>query len=200
MRCLPLACIADEKERAIAIRQDVWATNPSSVALECVELYLLAVRMALEGSTPAAAWAAVKKKAVSGKACAKVLDEVEKGVEKALCPNRGYVCFSFYAAMWCLKQLADKPSTTYMQLMEWVIDGHKGSDTDTNAAIAGGLVGAFLGNNALETEPLFKSNWPIVVASTSGSVPTDVPRAEEYQLKDLDPLLNKLHEHCSTRY
>lgn len=52
MRCMPLACINDDT----AIMQDVWMTNPSTIAYWCEFIYLGCCRLALMNTPPMEIW------------------------------------------------------------------------------------------------------------------------------------------------
>ena len=60
--------------------------------------------------------------------------------------NKGYVVHSFYCAMWALKKIGEVSDITYSKLIDQII--RWGGDTDTNAAIAGAIIGAFHGYEA----------------------------------------------------
>jgi hypothetical protein len=59
--------------------------------------------------------------------------------------------------------------------MRWIIQDHKGSDTDTNACIAGALLGALIGYNGLAEKPTTKHNIDLVLNIDIVNSPTHRP-------------------------
>ena len=72
--------------------------------------------------------------------------------------------------------------TDYSEAMNWIIGSNRGSDTDTNACIAGALLGAILGFEQLNVEPLTIQNIEILLKSNINAGPT--PRPEYYIPQD----------------
>jgi hypothetical protein len=75
--------------------------------------------------------------------------------------------------------------------MQWVIAGHRGSDTDTNACITGAMIGALLGYEALNGEDTTRSNISMVIGldTQQGAC----PRPVEYGLRDFESLMLEVH-------
>ena len=194
MRCFPLACIWDTN----AILQDVWLTNPSRVALDAELIQVTCIRMALIGEPAAKIWTQALSMPTTMEVRAVFEDLLanrgrdlgnytdENGERKKV---RGWVCNSFYASMFCLASLAGPTQPTFTQLMQWVIGENPGSDTDTNAAIAGGLVGAILGWDAMIKDPVTYANIPILMA---GPGETDVPRPTFYTMGGIEAICQGL--------
>lgn len=61
----------------------------------------------------------------------------------------GYVYKAFGAALWCLREVLDGRETYKSAILKVV---RTGGDADTNATVAGGLLGAICGYNALPPE------------------------------------------------
>lgn len=202
------ATLTGDADFLAGVQQDVWSTNPSRLAYEAEYLYLICLRMALLGFQPMEIWRWVTQ---AGKA-----PEIKMMIASLTSPGgatwdlvyhpqtlkrtRGWVIFGLYAALACLGFIAradlslqQSARPSYSQLMAWVIEGHPGSDTNTNAAIAGALIGAILGWSALLTDPITVGNIPILMGSTSGSQPTDVPRPPPYRLEDVESVVLGLH-------
>jgi ADP-ribosyl-[dinitrogen reductase] hydrolase len=72
-------------------------------------------------------------------------DEYMFPIDPGTWPARGTAEFSLYAALWCFKH-----STSFEDGIEKAI--RIGGDTDTYAAIAGGLLGAYYGYDAIPVE------------------------------------------------
>lgn len=206
MRCFPIACLND-KNLNKALFADVWSTNPSRVALSVEVTYLTAVRMALLGYRATKIWDTIVKTADPIPEIANILAMVKNGVEWDMVYTtspekktkvKGWCVVGLYAAMYCLKRIADESQSdvkdktaTYPNLIKWVIN-HPGSDTDTNAAIAGGLVGALVGWSGLVVDEVTKKNIGVLIASTEKGAITDVPRDERYRLTDYEKLVSGL--------
>lgn len=203
--------LTNDADFLAGVQQDVWSTNPSRLAYEAEYLYLICVRMALLGVQPVEIWRWVIHAGQS--------PEIKTMMAALTSPSgltwdlvyhpqsrertRGWVVFGLYAALACLgfiaqADLSGEVRPSYSQLMAWVVKDHPGSDTDTNAAIAGALVGAILGWSALLTDPITVENIPILIASTSGSQPKDVPRQPPpYRLGDIESVVQGLHRFSS---
>jgi ADP-ribosyl-[dinitrogen reductase] hydrolase len=70
------------------------------------------------------------------------LRQNDQPIDPGKWPGRGEVEFSLYAALWCFKN-----STSFADGIEKAV--RIGGDTDTYAAIAGGLLGAYYGYEAI---------------------------------------------------
>lgn len=199
MRCTPLACLGNGwKVSMTALRQDCWLTNPSMVCFHCEYIYLQCVRLLLMKQKVSDIWTyALKlsetapdpvKYAFSCITERKTMPFVTNTQGKKV---KGWVVIGFYCAMMCLSLLASDSPPSYEDCMRWVISN--GGDTDTNACIAGGLVGAAVGYDVLAANPQTMQNLNTMMASTSGAAPTEVPRPPDYQLVDLIHNIQQIH-------
>jgi ADP-ribosyl-[dinitrogen reductase] hydrolase len=197
MRCLPLAFIGGELNLK-AIMEDVWCTNPSSIAYWAEFLHLYAVRMAIEGSSALEIWNKVSSLCMESAPpkVKQVFTDISEGKMWPLDKDsngikvKGWVLTSFFMSMKALAFKASNPQLTYAEIMAWVIEA--GGDTDTNAAIVGGLIGAIEGYEKLILVKQNYDNILIMMNSTSGNVPSDVPRAKPYQILDIIELCDKV--------
>lgn len=86
------------------------------------------------------------------------------GKDKGLCTH------ALYCAIRSLVLIEQGKS--YKAIIKWVItqgDGNTGQgDTDTNAAIAGALVGAYYGFTALMASNRNRKNWKILIKAAKG--------------------------------
>ncbi|CAH6418335.1 ADP-ribosylglycohydrolase [uncultured virus] len=194
MRSFPLACLWNNE----AVDRDVWASNPSSVVREAEQLYVTAVRYALVGTPAKEIWTLVSG-AAQGAEVKKVFSDILGGVARTLADEgtgeerkkvRGWVLSSFYAAMSCLAALASSTPPTFATLMQWVIGGHPWSDTDTNAAISGALIGSIIGWDELIKDEMTLYNIQVLVAA--GKTDTDVLRDPEYRFDDIESVVQGL--------
>jgi ADP-ribosylglycohydrolase len=191
MRAWPLACIWE----MAPVVTDVWATNPSTVAIDTNQVYVTALRLALIGTSPAEIWQTVR---VMGQTepvqkCLNAVDTDEvwsladtpASGDTPKIKSRAWCVNGLYAAMACLRAISQTgfDSTTYPSLINWVIAGHPGSDTDTIAAIAGALIGAIVGYETLTGDEVTRENLGKVLVPQWD--PSDVPRPPEYMLNDI---------------
>ena len=75
----------------------------------------------------------------------KLIDDTLIPIDPGQWPEQGTAEFSLYVALWCFKN-----STSFEDGIEKAV--RIGGDTDTYAAIAGGLLGAFYGYEAIPLE------------------------------------------------
>jgi ADP-ribosyl-[dinitrogen reductase] hydrolase len=73
--------------------------------------------------------------------------------------SKGWVCHALYCGLYAALHFG-----RFDEAMRWVVAGHPGSDTDTNASIAGALLGARLGLAGLREEPDTSANVDAVLA------------------------------------
>lgn len=89
-------------------------------------------------------------------------------------------CSAFYIA---IKAFLD--FDTFQDSMDWIIGNHKGSDTDTNAAISGALIGARLGYEKLSRESRTKVN-----IERLNNYFSTYSRDKKYTLLDIDEIIS----------
>ena len=191
MRCFALACVVHRNPAASGL--DAALSNPSSVNVAANTFFVQLVRLALEGHTPAAVWAAAQKRSCLHPMITATISAVETNEPRTLADDagrktKGWVLNALFAAMHCLCAMATAtgPVPTFATLMRWVIHDHPGSDTDTNAAIAGMLVGSLLGWDALCAQQA--ANISILL----GPQETDIPRPAVFKLDDAEALCERL--------
>jgi hypothetical protein len=188
MRAFPLACVSRGE------MSDAMLTNPSELNVAINMIYVGVVRLALRGVSPQEIWTSVSVLRSPFPEISRALDAADKAEdwEMANTPEKkqkGWVLFGFYSAMYCLCRMRhgyDKD--TYAYLMSWVIGRHPGSDTDTNAAISGALIGAIVGWDLMRQDPVTVENYRLARTMTA----TDVPRPPEYRIDDIEGLCRAL--------
>lgn len=182
MRCSPLALIMDN----YAVIQDCSLTNPHRVNQDTNQVYVSMVRMALHGYDPVTIISQLPS-IIQTDEVRSVLSEVLSKTPRDLSNMKGWCLHGLYCAIWCLLYCS-----SYAEAINWVIGEHPGSDTDTNAAIVGGLMGALYGYNALMKEPQTGEN--ITILRNMDTTTGDLPRPPEYTLHDFDELTQKLYD------
>lgn len=175
MRCGALALVYDNH----AVAADCMLSNPSNVALDCNFVYTTLLRLTVEAQdTGQIDW---YKTVYLRAASIAQTDELkatllsaEKGEPRDFVTNKGWCLHGMYAAVYCLLRY-----NNFGEAMAWVITQR--GDTDTNASIAAGILGAKLGANRMLAEPQTASNANILfnVDTTGG----EFPRHEEYILR-----------------
>lgn len=185
MRCFPLGCLWN----ANAPENDAALTNPSSVNTYINSFYVNLLRLALTGRPAKEVWEYAKNSANIHPEIQKVVSAVINSQNWNLSgSNKGWVVFSLYASMVCLSNLASDNPSNYNQLMYWVIGMHPSSDTDTNACIAGGLIGSLIGWDKLNEDELFRENINVMFNMRE----TELQRPQAYRLDDFEQICTQL--------
>lgn len=105
------------------------------------------------------------------------LEDALNGIVEPTYPNAGYVKVAFGLAFHHLKKRSNYRNALYETLL-------LGGDTDTNACIVGGLIGALNGLDGIPNEMVLG----LVNCDTSGGQ----PRQEIYSTRQLPPLIISL--------
>ena len=188
MRCSPLACLWSND----GVIQDVGLTNPSKVVADAELTYVTALRLSLLGRECREVWAQIKLIAQTPEV-RKIYDDIENGVVRDLSANKkGWVLNSLYAAYFCFYNLliqTDSMESVFPESLKWVIT-QPNTDTDTNAAITGALIGAAIGWDNLIKESGTVEN--ILIVLNSDSTQGDFPRSADYSLADFETIVREL--------
>jgi ADP-ribosyl-[dinitrogen reductase] hydrolase len=158
MRCAPLAVLGVAGVEAAVI--DCALTNPHPVCIDSCRVYVKALVELGKGTFPedvvarAEGWA--KHPIVVG-----VLREACGDARRNITDAKGWVLHALWAAFRALKLYSI--GGTYEDSVDWVV--RLGGDTDTNASIAGGLIGTSLGYIAMESEERTGSNMRIALGA-----------------------------------
>ena len=152
MRISPLGifcCNSDLETTAQLARLDASLTHPHPVCLQANALYTMAIAQLISGrKSPRETYEDIKLWATDMKVEKTLMTAIlvaADSVPADYTTLEGWVIIAFHNALW---QLLNAPS-----LKEGVVDTvMRGGDTDTNAAIAGALLGAAYGRNALPTQ------------------------------------------------
>lgn len=182
MRCSPLALLW-ENESVVA---DVNITNPNRIVVDCNLIYITALRLALQGHDGTEIFNIVKGLAQTPEVQV-VMTQVEQRQARDIVENRGWCLHALWCAMMALTSFGN-----YAEAMEWVIASQPGSDTDTNGCIAGALIGALIGFQAMQSEPTTGQNIEILLHADIANGPT--PRPAEYTPHDFYTLTEAAHQ------
>lgn len=179
------------------IREDVFITNPSELVYNCVSVYTAAIRMALLN---------VPKKVIQDKVKDMIeFEELSIAYEQActnsfrnVTYNRGHIIHAFYCAFWglfqfdnykdaidsiiCLGPKADEPAKISMK-GKWKKTEVLVGDTDTNASIAGALLGAYYGYDNMIQNEVTKTN--INTLLNCDSTRGDIIRPPDYRMNQV---------------
>ena len=170
MRCAPLALLTHDN----AILEDVNITNPNPINQEIGLLYIHALRQALAG-VPATAIYIECRRCAAAPIIKDLFESIDKRQMRDVTDKKGWCLHAFWIAMVALLGF-----TNYAEAMRWIIT-IKGSDTDTNACIAGALLGAVLGFDKLNTDEDTRVNIAALI-SCQTSRPAEYTAADFYQL------------------
>ena len=160
MRCtglLPFLIFDTRIEHIVEIAKlDVYLTNPNMISLQTVTIYL---KFILEiwgrSKVDKISYVEVLEEVVED--CRDYFDGLDKSIEKVLSnvldgsddvltfTSKGYILCAFYLALKCY---LINSVVSWKDCMDWVI--RQGGDTDTNGAIAGGILGIVFGESLLE--------------------------------------------------
>ena len=193
MRAAPFALLEDAVTRRRAARLDTMLTNPSSVSLRCSEVFVELLHTLRHEEDPDRARAAVRERT----ALEATLGDMDQCFAHALDPlfprdletERGRVLHALSAALW-----AGIHAPSMQEGLVSVV--RKAGDTDTNASIAGAVLGAVWGEKrSLENDTL-RRNYQRILACRpfirSGTKrkqeSTEEPRPACYHPAHLAPL------------
>lgn len=168
MRATPLALLKDNN----SIITEVYLTNPSPVVADCEIIYVIALKLALQGHDGVTIFNSIKNIAQTNEV-REVLAQVQNRTYRDVTgKTKGWCLHAFYITFIVITGF-----NNFSSAMQWIIT-QPGSDTDTNAAIAGGLLGAILGLNKMKQEPLTNQNINILLNADINNGP--MPRPPQY--------------------
>lgn len=170
MRCGSLFLSSDED-----IITDCKLTNPHPINLECNLIYCHSLKRLYQGMESKKVYQMAVEES-------KLTREILVGKTLNYGENKGLAINAFQLAM---KTLLDDRS--YQEQINDIIFNNLSGDTDTNACIAGAMLGMRFGFNQLMLNPVTKFNWEIVLAADTNK--GDYPRPDKYHPKHLDKLL-----------
>lgn len=149
MRCSPLALL--KRNKYVILDCDI--TNPNDINREVNLIFVAALRMCIKGNID-------KKKIIRKVKRLATFDEIKIIFEQEnrdIITNKGWCVHGLWCAIYCLKNFDN-----FEKAMKWVITSQRGSDTDTNASIAGALLGAYLGFDEIMSHSKSKYNYELI--------------------------------------
>ena len=190
MRSYPLAFIDDMD----IIRTDVEITNPSELVQTAVFVYITAIKLALNDKSKEEIKETIKNIPMDSQLSTSFKQACE-GEFRDVTKCRGHVVHAFYCAFWGLFQFDDYKSAidSIISLSpeegvsakfclpgKWKKKEVLVGDTDTNAAIAGALLGAFYGLEKIRSDPVTNSNVDVLMNCDSKK--GDIIRPDKYSI------------------
>lgn len=161
---------------------DCSITNPSTVAIDTNLTYARVLRALAKGEKDTKSIISSLKPETTE--VHNVVIDAVNGNKRDLSKNKGWCLNSLWIALYTLYNIQKFP--TYSDAIEFVVKDHPGSDSDTNAAITGALLGAYFGyQNIIKTE---KENFEIVLN-------LDFGRPEKYSPTQFFELTENLHKY-----
>jgi ADP-ribosylglycohydrolase len=185
MRCAPIAAMG--AAAVAAARADCALTNPHPVCIDACQVYIRAALALGGGEAPEDVLARSPAWAETDLIRNTLVEAGEAGsVRDVTGASKGWVVHAVWCAFRSLAILAEHG--TFEDAIDWVV-GRDG-DTDTNACIAGALLGASLGYIAVSSEDRTGTN----IDRARGADPLlgGLPRPPEYHAARLDALSEAL--------
>lgn len=141
MRAWPLVLLHNLDD----IEADVDLTNPNPLSRQVATIYVTALHLALIGTEPHAIFRKCHRMVTDPK-IERVFQQILDGTERNISYCKGWCLHALYCTLYTMIHFDN-----YHDGVMWVIS-QRGSDTDTNAAIAGALLGALYGIDDPETQ------------------------------------------------
>jgi len=214
MRATGLILCSDPLTAAAA---DCWLTNPNLICMASVQVYVRAILFCLscqDGEAHRTPWLSkMLQAAICGcPATAELPSSVWRVVQHALTEDgerdvtgrdKGWVLHALWCAFRALRAAvlaceggpapartaAGRGKAARAALVAAVA---RGGDCDTNGAVAGGLLGAWCGGDALRRDPEARADLEILLAVTAEKTAEgDVPRPAEYTALQLMGLVHR---------
>ena len=167
MRVMATALLPREQA---AWLQDCMLSNPHSICQEAVDFYMCMLHSCLDGTFQ---FSFVPKFDCNNQA----MTEAIKREKRDLSKSRGWVVHGLYCAIRCYTT-----GFNFVDGMRWVIGEHLDSDTDTNACIAGAILGAKLGYKRMMECPITRENVRLIKECKSN-------RPDKYHPKHIDEIV-----------
>lgn len=162
MRSIPLILLNDED-----IKQDIWLTNPSVFVLKYQMIYINILRFCIIEKD---------KHVIKSFLYENFINEINDSIDNS---KKGWVKTTIFIILKFLLEYLNN-NLEYNQIIDKVI--LFGGDTDTNAALLGGIIGLIEGFDNINNNETTNYNIDIVLNFNK--------RNNKYLLKDIDELIN----------
>ena len=194
MRATPLALLVDldDPDSFKDVIEDIYLSNPNPVNEEAGLIYVTALALALRGVKEEIILDTITQEAEGMSPEIKVvIYQVNEGLARDIKTNKGWVVHSLYCSLMSLRyyHLAieeDNERSFTTAINEIIL---MGGDTDTNGAIAGGLLGALVGYQRLLKQGQAEN---IDIIRNIKTEEGDFPRPDIYHPKSIDELAERL--------
>ncbi len=180
MRCSPLS-FGD-----FDVKFDVEITNPDYLCVDICETFVYMIKKALKGKTPKEVFD--KGRNFCNKRKTDEIFECVENNEEFDTSSKGWICTSFYYALRALKKF--EKGKKFMDVLAWIVK--QGGDTDTNAAIAGNLLGGFIGFKAMLSDPDTRQNIDIITQEDDDIIPEKYRKVPKSDWKVICKRLKKI--------
>ena len=180
MRCGPLvfAMVENMTELIDIIKMDCYLTNPNQISYVCNVVLITAIHMALYGFDKSFIMEKILRLVDKHGICdtlSDLCDNVNKAVNKEYFTvdksKKGWCVYALYLAFYAFIHF-----DSYHEGINYVI--REGGDTDTNACIAGYLLGAYYGMDGMISDPVTKENIKILMLCSTDQ--STKPRPDQY--------------------
>lgn len=170
MRCTPLVLLPDNT----AVVTDAMLSNPDIVCIDCNLIYITCLRYILIGTERKELLQILLPLAQTSEV-SEIIVSAANGEMRNISTQKGWCLHALWCALYAINS-----DMTYTEAMKFIIT-IPGSDTDTNACIAGALLGAYYGYDVLYQEQ--KDNIDIITGKTIDS---------DYMPHDFEELMSNI--------
>lgn len=183
------------------IKDDVYLTNPNKLCYEMVKIYIEAIQDAIDNKSKEIILQNASKKAKYSETI-QVFDQIKHNKKRDISgKSKGWIAHAFFCAFYALINSKDYKSgiDSIMFLDDFFNpnilkkrnkNSRGNTDTDTNCAIAGSLLGAYYGFINMCKDETTKQNLRILIRANPNN--GDVQRPLKYHNKNLYSTARKL--------
>lgn len=161
MRSYPLILLFQylpEDQVYLKSLQDTNLSNDNPVNRDATLIYLVILHLISQDISPTQGVSQLLN-LVQTEPIKQAIIEASQGIDRNLNINKGWVAHPIYCIIQGWIQVGIGKS--FAEIMNWII--LKGGDTDTNASIAGSVIGFYLGESKMLEEPVTKENINIIL-------------------------------------